>query len=188
MKKVVLIFILICSLTIIKSLFANDRAYINFNGATIQLGMTKKVVTECLLRNGRKLTSLRERGMSEAEEDNFLVIPTYSSTQYLPPSTGQIIFRNNKTVFISKDWKSFNSDRDNAHSFIEALNSVLSNTMESQKRTVTIMTETFQQPTYEVKHIYLHIAPYDIQISSLTGKPLNTIHISKKLIDHENYP
>ncbi|MBW1999260.1 MAG: hypothetical protein JRJ29_15035 [Deltaproteobacteria bacterium] len=168
----------------INSIWAFEEPYISLGSATLRLGMSKTQVLRYLGKQGLQTHTTHPIGDEFGQE-------SYSVwSKYLPQEAlGQIIFKADKLVFISKHWGFFHDK--NAFSFVKTLFSVLRNAMKKEDSIAVISTSIYSQPTYESKTIELRIGAYEVNFFCVEYQdPLypNVVSISQILKDYQNWP
>ena len=168
----------------VNSIWGIEQPYITLGSATLKLGMSKKEVLKYLDKQEMQLRTTSPND-EEFGKNSFWVASKYQPQDAL----GQIIFKADKLVFISKYWGSF--DDKNAFTFVKSLFSALRNTMKKEDSIASIVTSIYSQPTYESKNIDLRIGPYELNLNcveNLEPSNFNTVSITQKLQDYQNFP
>jgi len=159
---------------------ANERPSVNLGSVDLELGMPKKIVLEYLEKQFMEIKMISSNNKNEMN-NNFLVIDKYSKNEI-----GQIIFKNEKIVYISKNWGHFENN-EKAFDFVNTLFSAFRNTMEKDTINAVISTNVYSQPTYESKRIEFVFGSFKVLVIFVDGSG-DTVDIQQILQDYQNYP
>jgi len=163
---------------------ADDTAFIDLGTVTLRLGMLKKEVLQKLDDSSLIVTNVPTLSGKPSGQSLF-VSPKHSPDD----SLGQIIFRDDKLVWIAKFWGHFDSK--NAYSFLKILFNILGKIMDEDQVLAEIHTGFQAEPDYETRRIDLFITPYEITIfftdreDQSKGKSVTIIQMLK---DYKNPP
>ena len=179
MKRVMTIGIVIVTFVLYAAhSYAADKPSIYYGSLLLSLGMDQDDVMEKIKKDdlsASPIASLR------GQETSF-----YISTKSTPVENyGQIIFKDKRIVYVSKDCT---PKPDDAVSAIKTIHRILSAITKNEASTGLISTSTFSQPGYEYKHTKLHLEGYEIQISLYDGPPnlqAKPYTIYYSIADHE---
>ena len=187
MKKsiLVLISIVFCLSVFIKPSLAEDDPFITLGSADLKLGMAKEDVVEYLKKSGLHITA---KNSSNAQiRENIFVVSSKVPPQDDYDLLGQIVFKNNRLVYISKDWTP--SVEKSAFSFVKALYAALSNTMRSDESSAAIFKSIYIQPKFNSRNIILFVGPFEIAIYCTDYEDYpDSASINQILRDYQQFP
>lgn len=178
--KMTLVITIILYLIFYSESFAESKPSITYGMAKLYLGMSKQEFLSLSNKN-----NLKYEIIPDFDDPMF----SYSVSSNLSPYDhyGQLIFKNNKLVFISKDCSPAKQDSINV---VRSLHALLTDIIASHSGKAIIETDTYFQTNYEVKHIYLYTFPYEIHIYAYNkyDKPSeNYVSIMKYLKNYMEY-